>query len=141
MRKVDLPDNHYLEILETIRELPINRFTDFQKYLIQDAGIGSSMSDVERHFSMLYKLIGANRTEEAARESYNLHFNIHLAINKISIRHLSFACLIYSIDGDRVVDLSEKNLLQVANRAGELGLTEGHVIDILEDVKKNSIQI
>jgi hypothetical protein len=99
------------------------------------------MSDVERHFSTLYKLIAANRLEEAGRESYNLHFNIHLAINKISIRHLSFACLIDSIDGDRILDYSEKNLLQVANKIGELGLTEGDVIDILEDVKKNSIQI
>lgn len=139
MRKVDLPKGGFILINESSKELPINRFTDFQKYLIQDAGIGSTMGDVERHFGTLDQLLSVGKVEEAARERYNLHFNLHLALNRISIRHLSFLTLVAAIDDNELIDYSEKNLLALSDDLGARGLTEELVVDILESVKKNSI--
>jgi hypothetical protein len=139
MRKIELPKGGQVLIHESSRELPINRFTDFQKFLIQEVGIGSTMGDVEKHFGALDQLIAGNKMEDAARERYNLHYNLHLAINRISIKHLSFLVHIHSINGHELTDFSESNLLYIGEELGKLGLTEALVSDTLSDIKKNSI--
>lgn len=138
MRTVTLETGSFI-IRESIKELPINRYTDFQKYIIQDAGIGSTMRDVEEHFRMLDRFIALGQIEEAARERYNLHFNLYLGINKISIRHITFGCLIDSINDVKITDYSEANLQNVCDQLGAMGLIEEQVADILEEVKKKSI--
>lgn len=141
MRKVDLPKGgHSITIHESSKELPINRFTDFQKYIIQDAGLGATMADVENHFNNLYRLLAAGLLEDAGREAYNLHFNLYLSINKISTRSLSFLVLVDAIDDKLLEDFSEANLLKVADQLGRYGLTQQLVEEIISDVKKNSIR-
>jgi hypothetical protein len=140
MRKVDLPKGRFVSICESSKELPINRFNEFNKYLIQDAGIGSTTGDVEGHFNNLHRLLAGNKVEEAQREAYNLHYNFHLAINKISIRSLSFLILVDNIDGKSLTDYSEEGLLKTADELGRAGLTQAQVEEILSDVKKNSIR-
>lgn len=139
MRIVNLQGGKQFTIRQSIKELPTNRFTDFQKYLIQAAGIGSSMSDVDHHFKTLDEFLRLGKLEEAQRERYNLHFNLYLAINKISIRHICFGVLIDSVNGTTITDYSEDNLTKLVDDLGVMGLTEEMVSDILETVKKNSI--
>jgi hypothetical protein len=74
-------------LYESIKEMPIDLFSTFQKYLVQDLGIGSDISDVAKHFGTLYKYLGNGMTEEAATEAYNLYHNLFLMLNKISIKH------------------------------------------------------
>lgn len=138
MRTVKISGGKF-EIRETPKELPINRFNDFQKYMIQDVGIGSTMADCERHFQQLDTFISHGKIEEAARERYNQHYGLVLAINRINITHLSFAVLIHSVNNRPIKDYSETNLKKVLEKLGDMGLTQAHVEDILEDLKKNSI--
>lgn len=138
MREVELPGGK-IKIRETIKELPIDRFTDFQKYLVQDSGIGSDMLSVEKHFGMWDRLASAGKIDEAMRERHNLHMNIYLAINRINIQHISFVCLVDSVNGVGVDDYSESAMHDLSKKLGKMGLTQQHVSDILESVKKNSI--
>ena len=157
MRILELPANKTVHIRETAKELPINRYTDFQKYLIQVAGLGSDMPGVDIHFGKLFRFLGAGMTEEASREAYNLYNNIFLAINKVDIDSVAFNCLVDSIthykpDPDpktgklpidyieTITDYSEAGLIALAGRLGEYGLTRLMVDDILQDVKKKSIR-
>jgi len=139
MRILNLPGGKEIKIRETPKELPINRYTDHQKYLIQAAGIGSNMGHVEAHFSRLHRLIAAGLMEDAGREAYNLHYNIHLMLNKINVDSIAFACLVDEVDGVTSIDYSEQGLIDLCQRMGELGLTFAMVSEILSDVKKNSI--
>jgi hypothetical protein len=127
------------ELWETTKELPARRYNDFQKYLIQDIGIGSEVVDIERHHQNLFRLLGGSQIQEAQTESYNLFQNIVLAIQGINIKHISFACFVHSINGKAVTDYSESNLKNVINKLSDIGLTQGHVEDILEDLKKKLI--
>lgn len=125
-----------ISLYETIKEMPVHVFAEFQKYLVQDAGIGSTMDDVTRHYSNMYKLLGASMAAEAATECYNLYQNLYLAINKINIEHICFVCFVQSVEGQPILDHSETNLRATSVLLGKMGLTQGHVEEILEDLKK-----
>lgn len=154
MKIVELPgSNKTLHIRETPKELPINRFADFQKYLVQAAGLGSDMGHVEEHFGKFFRLQAGAFYEDATREAYNLYQNIHLMLNKIDIESVAFNCLVDSIthykdikkpetkEVEKIVDYSEQGLIDLARRLGEYGLTKAMVSDIVSEVKKKSIQI
>lgn len=150
MKILELPSNKSLNIRETSKELPINRYADFQKYLIQASGIGSDWGHVESHFNNFFRLQGGGLYEEATREAYNLYSNFHLMINKIDVDACAFNCLVDSITHypthhdpkvEKITDYSEQGLIDLARRLGEYGLTKQMVLDILSDVKKKSIQV
>jgi hypothetical protein len=139
MRVVKLNTGKEITLRESPAELPINRFTIHQKYLIQAAGIGSTVGDVDRHFNTLDRFLAAGKIAEAAQERYNLHINLFLALNEINITHLAFAVLVDSVAGQPVSDYSEAGLKRIAEQLGQAGLTESELREILSDVKKNSI--
>ncbi len=139
MRTVKLNDGNFFSIHESQKQLKINRFTDFQKYVLQDVGIGSTTDHIDEHFKMLDTFLGAEQIDEARRERHNLHIGLYLQINRINIKHISFACLIDSINGEPLSDFSESNLASVCDQLGNMGLTEEMVSDILEVTKKNLI--
>ena len=139
MRLVKLDNGKTFLIRETPAELPIDRFTIHQKYLVQAAGIGSTMGDIERHFSLLDKFITAGKIQEAATERYNLHINLYLCLNEVNIQHLAFAVLVDAIEDVPVTDYSEQGLRNIAQKLAEAGLTHGQLTDILSEVKKKSI--
>ena len=143
MRIVKLTGGN-IKIRESIKELPIDRFTDFQKYLVQDSGIGSDMGAVNNHFGKWDRLASAGKIDEAMRERHNLHMNIFLMINQINIQHITFCCLVDSVNSggdvfDPITDYSESAMHDLSKKLGQMGLTHGDVADILESVKKNSI--
>lgn len=125
-----------LNLYETSKEMPIDLYEKFNKYLIQDLGIGSDMNDVAKHFSQLYKFMSEGMAQQAATESYNLYQNIFLMLNEINIEHISFCCWIHSINDEPLTDYSETNLRTLCPQLGAMGLTQGHISEILEDLKK-----
>jgi hypothetical protein len=141
MRTIILPGSKKeVKIKETPKELPINRWTDFQKYLIQAAGIGSDMGAVNGHFSKLITLLGAGLVEDAAREVHNLQMNAFLMLNKIDINSIAFNCLVDEFDDKKIEDYSEKGLIDLSQRLGAAGLTRAMVDDVISEVKKKSIE-
>lgn len=160
MRTVELIDSKKsINIRETPKELPINRYTDFQKYLVQASGLGSDMASVESHFQRIFRFLGSGLNEEATRETYNLYSNIHLMLNKIDIESVAFNCLVDSITHyktrvnedtgkketvvdhlEHITDYSEAALIALSQRLGGYGLTKEMLSGIVSDVKKKSIQ-
>lgn len=139
MRTIALPSGVEFTIKESIKELTADRYKDFQKYLIQSAGFGSTMEDVDRHFRNLDVFMANGKMDSANQERENMRMNMFLMLNRINIDHAAFACLIDSIDGDPVRDYSENNMLDVVNKLGAAGLKQTDVEDIISDVKKKSI--
>lgn len=127
---------HKIKLYSSIKEMPVQRYNAMQGYLMQDAGIGSTMQDVEAHFRNLDMFLSAGKIQEAITERQNLHMNFFTAINNISFKSLSFACLISTIDND-LVGCSESELQEALLKLDKLKL--GEVEDLLFELKKNFI--
>lgn len=141
MKTVELPKGRTIDLQITPKELPIHRYAEHQKYLIQAAGIGSEIADADAHFGRLNAFLGAGMVQEAAQESINLQYGIRLALNKINIKSVAFACLVHKFDGKEIEDYTEDGLIALCERMGQAGLKQIQVEDILEEVKKKSIPV
>lgn len=124
---------------ESIKELPIDRYSEFQKYLLQDSGMGSDIESIQRHHEKIDLFLAAGKTQEAINERLNQHFNFFFMLNRINITHLSFAVLVSAVADQSIVDYSETALLEVSSKLGKQGFTHEQLTSILEDVKKKLI--
>lgn len=138
MREIKAPKGKF-RIFEAIREFPIDRFKDFQKYLVQDSGIGSTMSDVDSHYRNFDMFLSAGKLSECIQERHNLHYNLYFMLNRIDVKSVCFACLICSINDKEMNDFSETNLHAVSDEIGRMGFSRGELEDILSEVKKKLI--
>jgi hypothetical protein len=124
-------------MFETTKEMPIDLYTQFTKYLVQDLGIGSDMRSAMNHLGNLFRFLKHEMIEEAGRETQNLYQNIFLSVNKINISHICFGCFVHSINGKEIEDYSESALIRLSGQLGKMGVTQGDALEILEDLKKN----
>lgn len=133
MKTITLNDN-VLKMYDDIDELPIVNFQKFNKYMLIDSGIGSDIDSIDKHITRLAKLVKLDDKAQALQELQNMRQNMHMIVNNISPIHLAFATLIYSINGQRLTDLSDENLNALLHR---LQCTKrSKVIDIVLSFKK-----
>ena len=112
-----------VKLYDNIDQLPIERFNKANKYWMLHDNIGSSISDFdEKHYSKL--ILFAGDKEKSMAELNNLRIMVYNIQNEINVEHLSFACLIHSIDGVEQNDLSEDALRVVLKRLSDWGLTQ-----------------
>jgi len=112
-----------IKMYDNIDQLPIRRFNKANKYWMLHDNIGSSISDFdEKHYSKLALLAGDK--EKCMAELANLRIMIYNIMNEVNVEHLSFACLIHSIDGKEQNDLSEDALNVVLKKLSDCGLTQ-----------------
>lgn len=134
-----LTDRGKFKICDSPKELTIERYTEFQKYLLQDSGIGSDIESVYRHSEKLDAFLSSGKIAEAMAERSNQHYNFYMMLNKISLTHLAFALFVESIDGVLCTDYSDSGLHAISDRLASVGLRRGELETILEDVKKKLI--
>ena len=127
---------HTVTIYQSIQELPERRHQEFQYYLLQETGIGSTVTAVEQHFERLASFITHNMQQEAADELANLHYNFSFALERFSPASLAFGCLVAAVDEVATDDLSEEGLQQLVTRLSTYGLSAGHVEELNSFVKK-----
>lgn len=139
MTTVDLNAVTKIALYSSIKELPIGLEKKLHGYLLQDAGIGNTISDVDARLQRLMAFAQAGKTEEVREEVANFRFTLFSALHKISYKHLSFGCLIHSVNGERVEDHTEEGLQELLDRLSGLGLTAGKVEAFLDEVKKKLI--
>lgn len=125
---------HKVVVYDSIDELPVVRFHRYNKMLLVDAGIGSDISDFDAHIERAVRYIRKGDNENGAKELENLRQNVYLIIQGQSVRDLSFACLVASIDDEPCDDLSEQGLASVLHRLGAVPRNE--ITTSAEAVKK-----
>ena len=112
-----------LKMYDDIDQLPVERFNKANKYWMLHDNIGSSIADFDaNHFNKLALLAGDKAKCIAEMNNFRiLVFNI---MNEINVEHLSFACLVYSINDKEQTDLSENALRNILTELSERGLTQ-----------------
>ena len=96
-----------VEIYDGIDELPVARFHKYNKMLLIDAGIGSDLSDFDRHVAKAAQYVNSGDRENAAKELANLRQCVYMVQQELSPRHLAFAALVKSIGGEPCADISD----------------------------------
>ena len=121
-------DGNTVELYDDIENMPSGIYAKFNKYMLLESAIGSSFEDfTSKHLASLYPLIQNNKKEEAITQLNNLRQLFFQMVNEVSVEHMAFACLIYSINGKEIKDYSESNLKRIVNQIRDLGLTQGIV--------------
>lgn len=123
MKKVKL-GKHLCEIYDAIDELPMARFHKYNKYLLIDAGIGSDLSDIDRHIERAAMFIRNGNNDHAATELANLRQNVFFVMSGLSPRCLAFCVLVKSMDGEECSDLSDEGIKTVYERLNDVTVRE-----------------
>jgi hypothetical protein len=105
-----------------IDQLPAERFSKINKFWMLSDELGGSFEDIDKiHFTRL--LLSLNDKNKAVKVIENMRVLVHNIINEVNPGSLAFACLIHSIDGYEVIDLSDENLKRVIEELSQKGLT------------------
>ncbi len=128
-------------IYDNINEMPISRYSDFQRGLMIDANIGSTIQDFDKLFNQSVKFIDGKKYKEAMQFLLNVRTGIYLAQQGQIPTNYAFASLVKSIDGVRITDYSEDGLSKILEELDKLGLPQAKLNEVLEDVKKKSSMI
>lgn len=119
---------------DSIEDLPIMRFHKYNKMLLVDAGVGSDLSDFDRHIEKVIRYLNSPTPNMATVELENMRQNIYFIQSEVSPRHLAFAVLVKSINGKPRNDLSDDGLQQTISLFKDVANSE--IIAHLEAVKK-----
>jgi hypothetical protein len=121
-----------------IDQLPAERFSKVNKFWMLHDELGSSFEDVDKiHITRL--LIALEDKEKSKKVIDNMRVLIHNIINEVNPESMAFACLVHSIDGKEINDLSDENLKRVIKELSDKGLTVGLLKKKLETSGKVSM--
>lgn len=137
MKKINLFGINEFELYTTAEQLPAVRYKDFQKFLLLDSGVGSDMESINARFSNFLTFQANKRYDEATREAENLYYTFYAISQGLNYRQLAFGALVHSINGVPVTDNSTENIKVIIEQLSGMGLTQYHVDEHVNDVKKN----
>lgn len=126
--------NKKIKIYDSIEELPMKRFHKYNKMLLVDSGLGSDLSDFDRHISRVAAFLKEGKTELAITEIENMRQNIYNIQAGIDPKMFAFACLVAEINGEGITDISDDALRALAEELGNI--TKKDLTDTMESVKK-----
>lgn len=113
-----------VEIYDAIDELPMLRFHKYNKMLLVDSGIGSDLADFDAHIEKAMRYAKSKTPELVVTELDNLRQNVYFIQSGISPRHLAFAVLVKSIDGEPCNDLSDDALQKIVDKFADIPINE-----------------
>ena len=125
---------HSLKIYDSIEELPIVRHHKFNKLMLIDAHVGSDISDFDAHLERVFRYIKTNKPEMAEKELLILRQNVFFIQTEVSPKHLAFAALIHTLDGQQNNDLTDEALKALVAKLSDVTVEE--MDTIIEESKK-----
>ena len=107
--RIETINGDRLKVYNSIDELPIERLHKFNKLLLIDSCVGSTVEDINTHIEKAIRLIDLD-VKSAKIELTNLSGLIYLINEKISPKLLSFYVLVAEINDVPMTDISDENL-------------------------------
>lgn len=135
MREILINGNR-LEMYDSIDEMPITRFQQYNRYLLVDSGIGSDLNDFDRTTGLLLRYIAKGNSEQATKVLMNMRQNLHFVIEGVNPQMNAFVCLIKKMNGEKFEALSTEAIEKTIKELSRKGLTVGKLRGFLAHVKK-----
>lgn len=136
MKTIKTQSGGVIKIYESARELTIERYTDFQKYLAIQSGMGSDMQSCIARVSRLEAYLLDDKKEDCLTEVENLKNCLNAVFSGVGYYTIAFAVLVAEINGKPCRDLTLSGYQSVISELKEMGISQGQVEDEVEDVKK-----
>jgi hypothetical protein len=122
---------------ESIDELPIDRFTAWNRYMMLDNSIGSTFDDIDRiHLSQMAAVV--DDKVKVIQQIANFRQLVWGIINSVNYQHYAYACLVHSIDGEEMTDFTESGVQRTIARLAKIGVPNGMVKKKISIAKKFS---
>lgn len=126
-----------LQVYDSIKELPPHRESAMQYYMLSELGIGHDLKSIGSHLTGIQMAIHSGADLSVVnQEMENLILNYYTIAIQYNPEHLSWLCLIHSIDDKPFTDISEGNLQETAKWLSETGGAEYGWKPIFDEVKK-----
>lgn len=110
-------------LYDDIEQMPIARFNKMNKYWMLNDAIGSSIGDFDKnHYGKLQLLV--EDKEKMLKQLENFRILVYNVMNEVNVEHLSFACMVYSINDEVIEDMCEESLRGILTKLSGLGLTQ-----------------
>lgn len=135
MKQIEI-QGHIIKFFDSVDNLPFKRMNEFNKYILLDAHLGSSIFDFDKLLGKTDQFLGKNMVVEAKMELQNLRQVVHNILTGNNIKGYAFACMIKSIDNEEVTDFSSDNLTEILNRLDGWGLLGIQVNETVSTLKK-----
>ncbi len=126
-----------LEFWSSIEELPMERYIQFQIMAFQDAGLGSTLLDYDKHEESIDTFLAAERYEDAIKQRENKRFSVYMMLEKMSTKSLTLACLCNRIGKDLKFDISTDGLTSTSKEINKTGIPFIEIKRFTNELKKN----
>ena len=107
-----------VKLYTDIEEIPITRYSKFNKYMVLNEEVGHNFSDADAHFSKIYALI--NSPAKLKTQLDNFRQLVYSLDKEQNFLNMAYACLVYSIDGIKCDDLTVSGINETLSKLTEL---------------------
>jgi hypothetical protein len=119
-------NGHKIITWGSIDEMPINRYSAFNRYMMLSDGLGSSFSDIENiHIRPLVQILDDKK--KAIQQISNLRELVFNLLNEVNFEHRAYCVLVHSIDGKELTGFSESDIDETIKTLGRIGVTHNEI--------------
>lgn len=127
---------HRVTLYDDIAEMPVKRYHVYNRMMLVDAGVGSDITDFDRHIGRALAYDRKEQRENLLLELKNLRQSVYFVLNNINPKMMAFAALVTKIDDILCDDLTDEGLKKVTDLLSDAPM--GEVTASTEAVKKKN---
>ena len=135
--KVVTIGKHEVQFYDSIRKLPIRRYSKFNKHMMIAAEVGETISDYDKRMQRAIGYVANEDFKSAMIELTNQRQGLHNALQEYSPNGMALATMVYSIDGVVFEDFEEDALNEVLYKLDSIGFSKELLDNTIQEVKKN----
>lgn len=132
--------NTRVEVYTSIEELRVQRFHDYNRQLLLDAGIGGDADGTNKHVRDIIIANANGDTQGVERAALTLQQNITLVTTGQNPKSRSFALMVHAINGKEQHATHDTALDRIIRDLSKSGLTIGKMWTLLDEIKKKLTQ-
>jgi hypothetical protein len=122
-----------------IESIPHYNWHRAQRYIILDAGLGSSTGDILKRINNINTYILNDRKEDAMQEVQNMTLGVFSALEGIDYSSMILSCLVRDINGVKYEIATDKDVAKVCEAVKATGITTLELQSYIDDLKKKLI--
>jgi gas vesicle protein len=127
---------HNIEFYDSAETLNILRYQKFNKYLMLDNQVGSTIQDYDKRLMKSIQFLSQDMKEETRRELDNARQAIYNIQNEFSPKQKAIAVLVKKIDDKYYKNIDAGTISEIEKHLDRIGFTKELMDEVLEKVKK-----
>ncbi len=133
MKELKIAGNKVL-IYDSIEEMPSDRYQEFNRLMLIDAGIGADAVAIGQHLNSIVMLAQKKDNESLKKELNNYNQALYFIMDGVSPKTLAFCALIKEFNG-KPVELNDESVRKIHDRL--MKEKKGVLDKLIKDQKKN----